>query len=121
MDASKLQKGQKVRITFEGVIALHDFKSVSFKHPDSYAMPLNWSDRLNPTIEIGGETITRVPPGYAKDHPRGELLRHKTLTARKELGCPDWVATKRAKTEIVKAWRKLAPLTSWLDTHVGRD
>lgn len=52
MDASKLRKGQKVRLTFEGVIALHDFKSVSFKHPDSYAMPLNWSDRLNPTIEI---------------------------------------------------------------------
>jgi uncharacterized protein (TIGR02453 family) len=72
-------------------------------------------------FEVGGETITRVPPGYEKDHPRAELLKHKTLTARKELGCPDWVATKRAKAEIVKAWRRLAPLTSWLDTHVGRD
>jgi uncharacterized protein (TIGR02453 family) len=72
-------------------------------------------------FEIGGERITRVPPGYDKEHPRAELLKHKTLTAHKELGCPDWVSTKRAKTEIVKAWRRLGPLTSWLDTHVGRD
>jgi uncharacterized protein (TIGR02453 family) len=71
-------------------------------------------------FEIGGDTITRVPSGYEKDHPRAELLKHKSLTGRRELGCPDWLATKRAKTEIVKAWRKLAPLTSWLDTHVGR-
>jgi uncharacterized protein (TIGR02453 family) len=71
-------------------------------------------------FEIGGDTITRVPSGYDKDHPRAELLKHKSLTARRELGCPDWLATGRAKTEIVKAWRKLSPLTSWLDTHVGR-
>ncbi|HLY34300.1 MAG TPA: DUF2461 domain-containing protein [Jatrophihabitantaceae bacterium] len=72
-------------------------------------------------FDIGGETITRVPPGFAKDHPRADLLRYKSLTAHRELGCPDWLSTKRAKTEIVKAWRKLAPLTAWLDTHVGRD
>jgi uncharacterized protein (TIGR02453 family) len=71
-------------------------------------------------FEVGGHTITRVPPGYPKDHPRGTLLRHKSLTAHRDLGCPDWIATKRAKTEIVKTWRKLAPLTAWLDTHVGR-
>jgi uncharacterized protein (TIGR02453 family) len=71
-------------------------------------------------FEIGGDTITRVPSGYDKDHPRAELLKHKSLVARRDLGCPDWLSTKRAKTEIVKAWRKLAPLTSWLDTHVGR-
>lgn len=72
-------------------------------------------------FEIGGETITRVPPGYPKDHPRAELLRQKSLTAHRELGCPEWLSTKRAKSEIAKAWRKIGPLTAWLDTHVGRD
>ena len=72
-------------------------------------------------FEIGGETITRVPSGYDKDHPRAELLRHKTLTAHREVGCPDWLSSKRAKTEIVKAWRATAALTAWLDTHVGTD
>jgi uncharacterized protein (TIGR02453 family) len=71
--------------------------------------------------EVRGEQLTRVPAGYPKDHPRAELLRHKTLTAARELGCPDWLATPKAKTEILKAWRGLRPLVDWLDTHVGRD
>ncbi len=70
---------------------------------------------------IGGHTLTRVPPAYAKDHPRAELLKHKTLTASRSFGAPDWLATPRAKTEIVKAWRTFGPLVAWLDTHVGRD
>lgn len=68
---------------------------------------------------IEGQRLVRVPPGYAKDHPRGDLLRYKSLTGHRDFGCPAWLSTKRAKTEIAKAWRKLAPLTGWLDTHVG--
>jgi uncharacterized protein (TIGR02453 family) len=71
--------------------------------------------------EIGGEQLTRVPGGFAKDHPRAELLRYKTLTARRDLGCPAWLSTPKAKAEIVKAWRGLQPLVEWLDTHVGSD
>jgi uncharacterized protein (TIGR02453 family) len=71
-------------------------------------------------LEINGEQLTRVPAGYDKDHPRADLLRYKTLTAGRDLGCPDWLATPRAKTEIVKAWRAISPLVGWLDTHVGR-
>jgi uncharacterized protein (TIGR02453 family) len=72
-------------------------------------------------FRIGGETITRVPSGYPKDHPRDELLKHKSLTASRDLGCPEWISSRRAKAEIAKSWRKLAPLVNWLDTHVGRD
>jgi uncharacterized protein (TIGR02453 family) len=71
-------------------------------------------------FEVGGEQLTRVPHGFAKDHPRAELLRYKSLTARRELGYPAWISTRRAKSEIAKAWRSIAPLVSWLDTHVGR-
>lgn len=68
---------------------------------------------------IGGHRLTRVPTGYPKDHPRADLLRLKTLTAHRDLGAPGWLETKRAKTEIAKSWRTMAPLVSWLDTHVG--
>ncbi|MCW2497456.1 DUF2461 domain-containing protein [Jatrophihabitans sp.] len=71
-------------------------------------------------MTIGGQRLTRVPSAYPKDHPRGDLLRHKTLTASKSFGSPEWLQTKRAQTEIVKAWRALTPLVTWLDTHVGR-
>jgi uncharacterized protein (TIGR02453 family) len=69
--------------------------------------------------EVGGERLTRVPSGYEKDHPRAELLRIKSLTGHRDFDAPEWLTTKRAKTEIVKSWRKAAPLTGWLHTHVG--
>jgi uncharacterized protein (TIGR02453 family) len=68
---------------------------------------------------IGGQQLTRVPAGFEKDHPRVDLLRHKTLVASKELGFPDWLASARTRAEITKLWRALAPLTTWLHTHVG--
>jgi uncharacterized protein (DUF2461 family) len=70
--------------------------------------------------ELNGHQLTRVPSGFDKDHPRGELLRYRTLTASRDLGCPEWISTARAKTEIVKALRALSPLIDWLDLHVGR-
>ena len=69
--------------------------------------------------EIRGEQLTRVPSGFAKDHPRQELLRRKSLWATREFGCPDWLQTPRAKTELVKAWRAMQPLIDWLDKNVG--
>ena len=71
--------------------------------------------------EIGGARLTRVPAGYPNDHPRAELLRYKTLTAHRDLGAPGWLTTPGARTEIAKAWRGMAPVVAWLDTHVGRD
>jgi uncharacterized protein (TIGR02453 family) len=72
-------------------------------------------------FELGGHQLTRVPPGYPKDHPRAELLRYKSLTAHREFGCPGWLSTAKAKSEISKAMRSVAPLVGWLDTHVGHD
>jgi uncharacterized protein (TIGR02453 family) len=72
-------------------------------------------------FELGGQQLSRVPHGYPKDHPRAELLRYKSLTAHRDLGCPSWLSTKRAQTEITKSLRAVAPLVNWLDTHVGRD
>jgi uncharacterized protein (DUF2461 family) len=68
---------------------------------------------------IGGERLTRVPKGFDKDHPREALLRHKTLTASKQLGFPDWLHTAKAKTEVAKQWKAMAPLVAWLDQNVG--
>jgi uncharacterized protein (TIGR02453 family) len=69
---------------------------------------------------INGERVTRVPSGYPKDHPRSDLLRFKSMTAHRQFGAPAWLSTRRAKTEVVKAWRAMDPLTVWLHTHVGR-
>jgi len=70
-------------------------------------------------LTIAGQQLTRVPSGYPKEHPRAELLRHKSLYATRDFGCPDWLQTPRAKVELVKAWRAMQPLINWLDKHVG--
>ena len=72
-------------------------------------------------LTIGGHQLTRVPTGYPKEHPRAELLRYKSMTARRDFGSPAWLPTKRTQTEMVKACRSIAPLINWLDTHVGSD
>ena len=70
---------------------------------------------------VGGEQLTRVPSGYDRDHPRADLLKHKTMTASLDVGAPDWLSTPQARAEIAKRWRAMSPLVDWLDTHVGRD
>ena len=70
-------------------------------------------------FSVSGQQLTRVPAGYPKDHVRADLLRYKSLTAHREFGAPAWLGTRRAKSEVAKAWRALQPLVDWLDTHVG--
>jgi uncharacterized protein (TIGR02453 family) len=72
-------------------------------------------------FEINGDRVTRVPTGYPKEHPRAELLRFKSITAQRQFGSPAWLPTRRAKSEVVKAWHAMGPLTNWLHTHVGTD
>ncbi|HEV2886993.1 MAG TPA: DUF2461 domain-containing protein [Jatrophihabitans sp.] len=71
-------------------------------------------------LVVRGEQLSRIPAGFPKDHPRQELLRHKSIWATREFGCPDWLQTPRAKTEVVKAWRAMQPLIDWLDKNVGQ-
>ena len=70
-------------------------------------------------FEIGGERLKTTPRGYPADHPRIELLRHKSLTAGNNVGCPDWLETPRALDEVRSAWRALTPLIEWLRETVG--
>src|SRR6476620_6544792 len=42
---------------------------------------------------VEGESLKTVPRGYEKDHPRAELLKHKSLTAGVNVGEPEWLST----------------------------
>lgn len=69
--------------------------------------------------EIGGDRLKTKPKGFAADHPRIDLLRHKTLHAHRDFGAPDWLATPRAATEVRASWEALRPLVEWLGAVVG--
>jgi uncharacterized protein (TIGR02453 family) len=63
--------------------------------------------------------LKRVPAPYPKEHPRGELLRHKSMTLSRSFGLPAWLHTAKAREQITAAWRASAGLNGWLAEHVG--
>jgi uncharacterized protein (TIGR02453 family) len=71
-------------------------------------------------IEITGhEQLKSMPRGYAKDHPRAELLRYKGLIAWQQWPVAAWLGTAKAKPKVVEFLRNCGPLTEWLARHVG--
>ena len=68
---------------------------------------------------IGGEQLKTRPKGFPADHPRIDLLRHKSLVIHKDLGAPPWLETPRAATEVRAAWEDLRPVVEWLAAVVG--
>ena len=71
------------------------------------------------SYDISGDRLKTRPRGYAEDHPRLELLRHKTLTAQRSYGSPAWLSTPKAAAEVRKAWRDMRPLVEWVGDNVG--
>jgi uncharacterized protein (TIGR02453 family) len=69
--------------------------------------------------DVAGQELKVAPRGYARDHPRVELLRHKGITAGRALAPGRWLATGKAKDRVLETWRGAAPLQEWLDRHVG--
>ena len=65
------------------------------------------------------EVLKTAPRGYAKDHPRIELLRNKDLVSWKEWPVGPWLGTARAKQRVIDFFRASAPLKEWLHAHVG--
>jgi uncharacterized protein (TIGR02453 family) len=66
-----------------------------------------------------GERVKTTPRGFAADHPRIELLRHKELMLIRDFGDPEWLGTKRTLARVRDTWRSVRPLNEWVATHVG--
>ncbi len=69
-------------------------------------------------ITPSGERLRTRPRGFDADHPRIDLLRHKTLTAGHDHGLPDWLDTPALVDHVRADWRRFTPLTRWLARHV---
>jgi uncharacterized protein (TIGR02453 family) len=68
-----------------------------------------------------GEALKTAPRGFPRDHPRVALLRHKSLIAGLRLA-PDPAAgipRDAALGHCRAVWATCAPMTAWLDEHVG--
>ncbi|HZX55842.1 MAG TPA: DUF2461 domain-containing protein [Ilumatobacteraceae bacterium] len=63
--------------------------------------------------------LKTAPRGYAKDHPRIELLRMKGLAAARHWQHAKWMQTKAVVDRVRDTWDAVAPMNEWLDAHVG--
>ena len=68
-------------------------------------------------FELDGEEFTEVPSGFAKDHPRAELLKYRTMTASRDFGAPDWLSTAAAGDRSPRAGGRSSRWWSWLRAH----
>ena len=64
--------------------------------------------------EIGGDRLKTSPRGYDADHPRIELLRHKSLVARHSHGFEPVIHTPELLDLVRDDWRALRPLVEWV-------
>jgi uncharacterized protein (DUF2461 family) len=72
-------------------------------------------------FDISGDVMKRVPQGYPADHPRADLLKHRTLSAGRPLGCDDWLHTPEAADRVLDVLTELRPFVDWLSAHAGVD
>lgn len=72
-------------------------------------------------VTCGGEApLKMVPQGYAKDHPRIDLLRWKGAVIIKEFSAAEgWLHTPLVVDKVRAIWHGSEPLQDWLESHVG--
>jgi len=64
--------------------------------------------------ERSGDTLKTSPRGYAADHPRIDLLRHKSLTMHRSYGYEKVIHSPQLLDEVRKDWRAARPLVEWV-------
>lgn len=69
---------------------------------------------------LGGQSYARVPNGYAKDHPRADLLRHGGLYAGIEVPIPPELHQPALVDWCAERFERLVPLHRWLNQMIAR-
>jgi uncharacterized protein (TIGR02453 family) len=69
--------------------------------------------------DIGGEELKTAPRGYARDHPRIELLRKKGMVLARQFPLAKWLHTRATAARVFGVWEAAEPLSDWLDANVG--
>lgn len=64
--------------------------------------------------EVEGDRLATAPRGISRDHPRIELLRHRSLPVSRWIEDGDVVTTPLLLPEVRKLWNQLRPLVDWL-------
>jgi uncharacterized protein (TIGR02453 family) len=70
-------------------------------------------------FSLAGDQLATRPRGVPADHPRLELLRHRSLFAWRRWPGEDALLDPDLAEQVAAGWRTLTPLLEWLVDHVG--
>ncbi|MEV7012785.1 DUF2461 domain-containing protein [Streptosporangium sp. NPDC051022] len=70
---------------------------------------------------IDGDRLKTRPRGVPDEHPRLDLLRHRSLHAGRGFELAPWVHTPEVLDRVRAVWRDLVPLVEWLTVHLPTD
>jgi uncharacterized protein (TIGR02453 family) len=70
---------------------------------------------------LGGDTLKTAPRGFPADHPRIELLRHRSMTLAKSYGFEPVIHTSELLDRVRADWREATPFVEWVHDHAGGD
>ncbi len=119
-----------VEISTKGLVVASGYWMMANDQLDRYRAAID-DDRTGPALErivadlragelaVEGHGLKTAPRGYRRDHPRVELLRHKSMAAVRTFPPARWLATGGAAERIVDVWRAARPMNAWLAQHVG--
>jgi uncharacterized protein (TIGR02453 family) len=69
-------------------------------------------------FEVGGDRLKTAPRGYDADHPRIELLRHRSLTVGKDYGFEPIIHTPGLLDAVRADWTAARPLVEWVSARL---
>ncbi|MEP6814924.1 MAG: DUF2461 domain-containing protein, partial [Marmoricola sp.] len=70
-------------------------------------------------FEVGGDKLKTSPRGYDANHPRIELLRHRSMTLRKSYGFEPLIHTTDLLDQVRRDWRSMRAFVDWVAQRTG--
>ncbi|QIX25339.1 DUF2461 domain-containing protein [Nocardioides sp. JQ2195] len=64
--------------------------------------------------DVGGDRLRTKPRGYEVDHPRIDLLRHRSLVLGRHHGFEPVIHTPELADVVREDWRELRPIVEWI-------
>jgi uncharacterized protein (TIGR02453 family) len=129
-DSEMAAQGLYASISARGLVAGSGYHMMGRDQLDRYREGVA-DDKLGPEfaklvakaekagLELWGDSLATAPRGYPKDHARIELLRRKSLSLGSTLESKSGIGRADGLRFVTNTWRAAAPVTGWLDQHVG--
>ena len=95
----------------EGRRAVTEYRDV---HRPDAVLAMSDELALGAMAELGGDELKTAPRGYAKDHPRIDLLRKRSLVVSQDYHFAEFVRTAQLLDRVRSDWESARPLIDWI-------